>query len=384
VLPALTQPDMPPVPQPELPPLNRTPALGVAFALGRAEENTGPFATDDGSPAPRFAESYVGPLPAPPGAPAPTGTVPANPFAEISDNTIEYFVAWSLEQSTTPHPKSKPPPEASFANVEIRAPGRERDAQANARLRLIIGVLVGLAFGIPLGAVGMWAFKPSGRGDTALGLPRARTAPPVESAEAARPVVETKQPVIVRPTPEPPPVEKKPPAVPPAEKHASKRSTDEKPASAPAPTPEKPKTTVAKAPSTKPPAPTENPTEPPPPPAATAPPTEKPSDPSPAVAPKAATADEPHPADAPHAADELPSPPSLAVHKGKTATLRVRSTPAGAEVTIKGEPHGVTPVDVELPPNHRYDIVVTLAGKKPWKRRINLAPPLTEVTASLK
>jgi hypothetical protein len=74
----------------------------------------------------------------------------------------------------------------------------------------------------------------------------------------------------------------------------------------------------------------------------------------------------------------------LTPHHGKTATLRIRSLPPGAEVNVKGEPHGVTPVDVELPPNHRYDVVVSVPGKPAWKKRINLKPPLTEVTASWK
>jgi Tfp pilus assembly protein PilZ len=407
---------------PQLPTLQPTPALGLAVpalavdqSVGRAEENTGAFVTDDGSPAPRFAESYVGALPAPPGAPPPAGTVPANPFAEISDNTIEYFVAWSLEQSTTPHPKSKPPPEASFANVEIRAPGRERDTTAAVRLRLYIGVLVGLAFGIPLGAVGMWAFRPFGRSEDAWVLPRAQRAV-AANTEAQRPVVETTQPVIVRPTPDPPaPKAAAPVAV--AEKHAvdgDKHSTEsdkhsaadepseaatkppsaktpEKPAapstarpsaataSKPAATTKPPGTAQAKAPAAKPsgPAASESP--------APAAPPEGASDPAVAAAAGKPTAPATKPtADEPKPADELPSPPSLAVHKGRTATLRVRSTPAGAEVTIRGQGYGVTPVDVELPPGHRYEVVVTLNGKKPWKRRINLDPPLTEVSASLK
>src|SRR5206468_1605434 len=93
---------------PTLAPLQLTPAFGQP-SMGRGDEATGAFSTIGGEPAPQFAESYVGSLPPPPGAPpaATGGTVPANPFAEISDGAIEYFVAWSLEQSTAAHPKSK-------------------------------------------------------------------------------------------------------------------------------------------------------------------------------------------------------------------------------------------------------------------------------------
>src|SRR5262245_38657536 len=46
----------------------------------------------------RFAEQW---RKAPEAAhvPAPAGTVPANPFAEINDDAIEFFVEWSLEHS---------------------------------------------------------------------------------------------------------------------------------------------------------------------------------------------------------------------------------------------------------------------------------------------
>src|SRR5207302_905476 len=32
-----------------------------------------------------------------------SGTVPANPFSEVSDSAIEYFVEWSVLQSTEAH-----------------------------------------------------------------------------------------------------------------------------------------------------------------------------------------------------------------------------------------------------------------------------------------
>jgi Tfp pilus assembly protein PilZ len=370
-------PDLQPAAKPELPPLQATPFAGMPahdmpVHETHGDEHTGAFATVDGAPAPRFAESYVGPLPAPPGAPtaAPTGTVPANPFAEISDNTIEYFVAWSLEQSTSPHPKKAKPPEASFANVPIRAPRAERDPAAAARLRLYIGVMVGLALGIPLGAAGMWAFKPFGQGEG----PFAMRAPAADRSHAvprpAPPVVVSKTPVVVAPPPATP-AEEKPAAEkpePPAEKPVAVKPAAEKPV-AEKPVAAKP---VAAKPVVAKPVAAEKAAEPA---------EEKPvaaEKPAPATAEKPATAAGEKPA------DELPGPPALAAaHKGKMATLRVRSTPAGAEVLVRGVSYGATPVDVELPPGHRYDVEVRMAGKKQWKKRINLDPPLTEITAKM-
>lgn len=367
-------PDLKPA-QPVLPPLQATPFAGMPIPEGmpvhetHGDDHAGAFATVDGAPAPRFAESYVGPLPAPPGAPtaAPTGTVPANPFAEISDNTIEYFVAWSLEQSTSPHPKKAKPPEASFANVPIKAPRAERDPAAAARLRLYIGVMVGLALGIPLGAVGMWAFKPFGLGgDVPFAMQRPATDRSHAVPKAAPPVVVSKTPVVVAPPPAKPAEEKPAPAEkpePPAEKPVAAKPAAEKPAA------EKP---VAARPVAAKPVAAEKPAEPA---------EEKPvavEKPAPAEKPATAAAGE-------KPADELPGPPTLgAAHKGKMATLRVRSTPVGAEVLVKGVSHGPTPIDIELPPGHRYDVEVRMAGKKPWKKRINLDPPLTEITAALK
>ena len=83
-------------------------------------------------PAPMFAEAFRTPIPGqpplPPGA-SPTGTVPANPFSEVSDGAIEYFVEWSLEQSTAPKPKVA---EAHFANV-VDGDAARRAAPVDAR-----------------------------------------------------------------------------------------------------------------------------------------------------------------------------------------------------------------------------------------------------------
>ena len=62
--------------------------------------------------------------------------MPANPFSEVSDGAIEYFVEWSLERSTAPASEAAAnngtafgavemrPPEQPAAEVELRSAGR--------------------------------------------------------------------------------------------------------------------------------------------------------------------------------------------------------------------------------------------------------------------
>jgi formylglycine-generating enzyme required for sulfatase activity len=52
------------------------------------------------------------------------------------------------------------------------------------------------------------------------------------------------------------------------------------------------------------------------------------------------------------------------------AILAIRSTPAGAEVSIAGAYRGRTPLDAALPPGLEYDVAVALAGYAPWQRRL--------------
>ena len=346
-----------------------TPPRGAAEATARVQpraDETGAFAII-GEAAPRFAESYVGKLPPPPRAPPPpaSGTVPANPFSEISDGAIEYFVEWSMEQSTAAHPKSKPPANATFANVPMMPPRADHNVGASAaRLRLYIGIVVGLALGIPLGAAGMWSWRPMFAPQSEPIAPKVSVAPVAPRPIAAAPPVEAPP---VEPTPaveEPAPAPVKPPEAPRALAKVVERPKANPPRLAP------PKHELSRHELAEPAKP-----EPP-----------KPEAPRPELAkPEAET---PKPAAPEEAASpgpaELPPPPSLGAHHAKTGTLRVRSTPPGAEVLIKGEPHGNTPIDIELPPNHRYDITIVSPGKPPWRKRINLKPPLTEISASFK
>jgi hypothetical protein len=309
--------------------------------------------------------------------------VPANPFSEVSDSAIEYFVEWSVLQSTEAHPQAHPI-KSSFADVPMAAAIAEPQAEAQARrVRLFGGIGIGMLLGIPLGAALMWLFgipvtpEPT-RPMSELKVPMpAKQAPPSEAKEPAEaaPAAEAKlEPAAAEPAKE---LAKAEPAKEPAKepKAVAKVEPAKEPAKEPKaaaktePAAAKAEPAVAKA---EPAAAKENakaePANEPEAKVGERPPLERPLHGAPTAPPEAA---------------ELPAPPSLGAgaHKPHMAVLRVKSTPSGAEVSVRGESRGPTPVDVELAPNHRYDVVVTLPGHPPWKKRINLKPPTTEVVA---
>ena len=69
------------------------------------------------------------------------------------------------------------------------------------------------------------------------------------------------------------------------------------------------------------------------------------------------------------------------VLKRPTATLHVDSEPAGGEVIVGGKPRGKTPVDVTLDAFQHYDVQVMLPA--PSRGKVSLKPPQTDVTAKL-
>ena len=81
--------------------------------------------------------------------------MPANPFSEISDGAIEYFVEWSMEQSTAPKPKAA---EAHFANVDMLTPRAEK--RRSMRGPLLSGIAIGIFLGLPLGGAIVWFLRP--------------------------------------------------------------------------------------------------------------------------------------------------------------------------------------------------------------------------------
>ena len=314
----------------------------------------GPFAAL--GPAPSFAEAFRAPLPGGHSSTPPTGTVPANPFSEVSDGAIEYFVEWSLEQSTAPKPKVA---EASFANVAMATPRAER--RRSARGPLLAGMAIGIFLGLPLGGAVVWYARPL---------------PP---------------PVIVEKMPEPPPstlaaVDMT--ALAPASRDAAATATAT------------PKPSAPTLPPTAKPAASEQ--------ATAAAPTAKPAEAELQVTSKppgaAVSADgeargrTPMTLSLTAGAHELTvtkeryapvtqsveAPGKLEVTlKRPTATLHVESDPPGGDVIVEGKPRGKTPVDVTLDAFHHYDVQVMLLGTRPWHKRVSLKPPQTDVVAKL-
>jgi hypothetical protein len=382
-------------------------------------------------PAPPFAEAFRSPLPgAPPPAAMPTSTVPANPFSEVSDGAIEYFVEWSLEQSREQKPRVA---QASFANIKMATPHAER--MRTTRLPLMVGLLAGLMIGVPLGAGAMWYVHQP------VTMTAEQTTPPPRpqlardlGAAAAEATAASPAPAVTtaaKPTTAPTttttttaPKDASAPAT--AAANATTPATKSKPATVAAPAapdatrsaqPEAPKPAMvdwAKAP---------------PDPARPADAT-KTADATKAAAEANKPAADATKAKAAKAELQVASkPPGAAVtidgqDRGKTpltltlpagthevavakdryatvtqsvaapgkldvtlkrptATLHVDSDPAGGDVVVEGKPRGKTPVDVTLEAFHHYDVTVTLLGTKPWHKRVSLKPPQVDVTAKL-
>jgi cytoskeletal protein RodZ len=372
--------------------------------LSAISRDEGMFAGD--GPAPPFAEAFKAPLAGPAHVNGhltpPNGTVPANPFSEISDGAIEYFVEWSPEQSTAPKPKAAA---SSFANVAMATPRKAR--QRTAVRPLLVGTLIGLVFGVPIGGAGVWLWKPAPLPVIVERMPepvRPETAAPTATDTTAKPENDTtpKPEAHVAATP-PRPVETTPPATPPVESKPATKPLASKPvaiappvAVAQKPAPDKPATgkpeATHDAPATK--------------------PLQK-------EQPKAELATvqiQSHPAGAAISVDgeargktpttlQLPAgthevsltrdryavatqtvdaPGKLDVTlKRPTATLHVESDPPGGDVTVEGKPRGKAPVDVTLEAFHHYDVQVTLLGTKPFKKRVSLKPPQMSIEAKL-
>jgi hypothetical protein len=388
-------------------------ALDKLTAATRGDE--GAFAT--AGPAPQFAEAFRAPLAAPtPGnghRPAPNGSVPANPFSEISDGAIEYFVEWSVEQSTAPHPKAR---KSRFANVAMMTPRRER--QRLTVRGVAIGLLLGLVLGVPLGGLGMWMWGPTPAPVIVEQMPQPQhvTAPPAEPAEKPAPVTEKPEvAMLARPEPKPPVKEpvSKPVAAKPLDKPlATAPVAKEKPVPKPAATEKVAEPTTEKA-AEKPVASAE---------------TKEPAEDEGDKSGKSEPAKE-QPKGDKATVQILSRPPGAAISidgeaRGKTpltlqlppgqhevalsreryapatqtveapgkldvtlhrptATLHVDSDPPGGDVAVEGKPRGKAPVDVTLEAFHHYEVQVTLLGTRPFKKRVVLKPPQVEVNAKL-
>lgn len=304
-------------------------------------------------PAPSFAEAFRGAVP---NFTPPTGTVPANPFSEVSDGAIEYFVEWSLEQSTAPRPKVA---EASFANVAMATPRAERRRQS--RGPLLAGLAIGVFIGLPLGGAAVWYWRP--------------LTTPLFAERAAAPGA--KRPTVVAPaaTLDMTPVAQ---AAPPDLARAIAAAAPD--LGAPIAT----TTTTAPAPAKGKPAELQVTTKPPG--AQLTVDGEAQSGKTP-VTLKLSTGT--HAIIVAHEryasvtqTVEVPGKVELTLHR-PPATLHVESDPPGGEVIVEGKPRGKTPVDVTLDAFHHYDVQVMLLGTQPWHKRVSVKPPQTAVTAKL-
>jgi hypothetical protein len=362
-------------------------ALDRLTAATRGEEGFAPV-----GPAPAFAEAFRAPLDGPGNGHAPpeNGTVPANPFSEVSDGAIEYFVEWSLEQSTAPRPRAAA---SSFANVVMATPRREK--RRSSLRPLLVGLLLGLAIGAPLGGISVWLWRPMPVPVIVETMPQPPLPEPVASKapsreERALPAVMAKAEPKPSPPPQPEPMRK------PEVKTAAAETP--KPIEKPVPketSPAKAKVDVEPRPAAAPPTPVAK---------------EATSE------SKATVQIASHPTGAAVSVDgeargktpvtlqlpsgahevtltrdryapatqtvEAPGKLDVTLHR-PTATLHVDSDPPGGDVSIEGKPRGKTPVDVTLEAFHHYDVQVTLLGTRPFKKRVSLKPPQIDVNAKL-
>ncbi|HWE26366.1 MAG TPA: PEGA domain-containing protein [Polyangia bacterium] len=287
-------------------------------------------------PAPMFAEAFRAPIPGAPPPLPPTGTVPANPFSEISDGAIEYFVEWSLEQSTAPKPKVA---EAQFANVTMATPRAAK--RRSMRGPLLGGMAIGIFLGLPLGGAIVWFGRSLPAPVIVEKMPEPTTPPAIASQDLALARVEA-----------------------PADLAASVAAVADKPAKV-----QPGELSIVTRPA-----------------GAAVSVDGEPHGKTPLVVTLPAGTHEIAVARERYATVtqpvDVPGKLDLTL-KRPIATLHVDSEPAGGEVIVEGKPRGKTPVDVTLDAFHHYDVQVMLLGTKPWHKRVSLKPPQTDVTAKL-
>jgi len=379
------------------------PAHSDAVTTGVSAMNDHEHAFVSAGPAPAFAERFRTPIPGAPLPPTQTAdgkTVPANPFSEVSDGAIEYFVEWSLEQSTAPKPKAAA---AHFANVDMATPRAEK--RRSMRGPLLGGIAIGIFLGLPLGGAIVWFGRPLPPPVIVEKMPETATPRPLAAedmaparAEATTPDLATA--IAAKPAMKPSAVAVKPSAV--AAKPSAVAAKPSAVAVKPSAVAVKPSAVAAKPDENQ---PDEAPDK-----------LVQPARPSKSKGDAGELAIVSHPSGANVSIDgeargKTPLTLSLPVGthevsivrdryatvtqpvdvpnkldvtlKRPTATLHVDSEPAGGEVIVEGKPRGKTPVDVTLDAFHHYDVQVMLLGTKPWHKRVSLKPPQTDVTAKL-
>jgi uncharacterized protein (TIGR02266 family) len=184
VQPSSRPPPPPPPTNNEIPPGQSAPPApepSVVVAPEAAASVAAPELPPDQPPAPALAEKWHEPLP--PGPPAAGGdaNVPANPFSEISDNAIEYFVEWSLEQSIG---KSKERT-SHFSNVPMALSEGEAEKPKAPRRLYLVGAgafVVGAACGALVIGLVMAHRPPAKIVEAPVAAPVQPAPPPTEGA----------------------------------------------------------------------------------------------------------------------------------------------------------------------------------------------------------
>jgi uncharacterized protein (TIGR02266 family) len=332
------------------PPSPSTASAAAPVDVGQLlAEALGPFAARAPEPvvpgpAPAMAEAWRGQLAPGPPAALPAGEVPANPFSDVSDGAIDYFVEWSLEQSIGPRVE----PTSTFSNVPMSLPGG-----ATGAVTALADAGDGAAPARPRRRVPGWALA---LGGFFAGAPAGALVMRLVAAPAPAPALHpaTATPVAAAPREAPPP------------------ATSDETATTPKPADQGPATTTALSVTTRPPG------------------AEVTIDGKPAGVTPLKTSVTPGKHELTITRDrydtitqtvEAPGAVTLDL-KRPLYTLEITSTPPGAPVTVAGVARGRTPVTVKLPGFERYDVRVTPAGRPPWRRPVYLKDPTTTVDAS--
>jgi hypothetical protein len=301
-------------------PLPSSPAAPAATPIGSSPSEAPPMRMR--RPTPVFADIHVVP-------PAP-GTVPANPFSQVSDNAIEYFVEWSLESSVGPHKEST----ASFSDVPMALPDSDDHTGEVRRPRriplwaMILGG-VGFAAGLTIGII--------------VGVSHKSPQPPVPTPVVTAPAPPPPAPAVAVPT-TPPPV-------------------------AAAPAPKKLMLSVRSRPSgavvlldgkrvgvT---------------------PLEVPASPG---AHKLSLSHERYSSSTTDA--EAPGSVDIPLQR-PAATLVISANLPGAMVTVSGAQRGNAPVRLNVRAYEKYKVEVSARGAPPWRRSVYVKAPSTEIKANL-
>ena len=246
------------------------------------------------------------------------GDAPANPFSDVSDGAIEYFVEWSLEQSIGPRAL----PQAQFSDVPMALPGESGtfdvfDPPTRRQRMIQLGVV--FAAGLLVGGVVVALFK------------RAPVAPPAPIAAAVEP----------------------PAAAPPAKPAAAEADAELAVTTRPAGASVSIDGTAA----------------------GTTPLTThlSPGKHEIVVTKERYTA----------VTTSTDAPGTLTLDlRRPTATLRVTSTPPGANVVLDGQPVGVTPLELTVTAYEQHKVELELAGQS-RRRKVYVRPPFAAVEVDL-